>query len=196
MCQHEHQASWPASVSPCYACTEKKESALHRTASEHCQVLCMWSLGRKCDPDYKLYWLTWLALLWQVPEAYITRLELIPNIDEETISVLVHGSKAAKDAPFRAEVTASGSSITAAKGKVGKQLVISIPKPKLWSPESPFLYDLEITLEADSPHAVVSLLYRKLLTAGLCWHSDVDYSCDTALSLPTSSWWGDIQPGA
>ena len=103
----------------------------------------------------------------QVPEAYITRLELIPNIDEETISVLVHGSKAAKDAPFRAEVTASGSSITAAKGKVGKQLVISIPKPKLWSPESPFLYDLEITLEADSPHAVVSLLFYKLFLAAI-----------------------------
>lgn len=87
--------------------------------------------------------------------AYIKRLELVPNIDDKTISIVVHGNPAAKDAPILAEVTANGNNVASGKGKVGQKLSIDIPDQKLWSPDSPFLYDLEISLEGDSPHTQV-----------------------------------------
>ena len=91
-----------------------------------------------------------------MPEAYISRLELVPDIDSESISMLVHGNSFAKDAPFKAEVTANGNPISSAHGKVGHKLKIDIPKPMLWSPDTPFLYDLEISLDGDSPHSMVT----------------------------------------
>lgn len=101
-----------------------------------------------------------------MPEAFIQRVELIPDIDDKSIKILVHGSPSAKDAPVLAEITANNNAIATGHGTVGKSFSIDIPNPKLWSPDSPFLYDLELTLEGDSPHTAVSLfsdLYSAML---------------------------------
>jgi len=46
-------------------------------------------------------------------------------------------------------VTDGGTIVTSAEGKSGETIVLKVPNAKLWSPESPFLYDLEITLGDD-----------------------------------------------
>jgi len=37
-----------------------------------------------------------------------------------------------------------GEEVVSMVGKVGEKLVISIPKPKLWSPDTPHLYQVSI----------------------------------------------------
>ena len=83
----------------------------------------------------------------QVPEAYITRTELTPDIDNEQLVVKVHGSSAADGLGVSAAVTFKGKHIAAAEGTVGKGFKIDLPEPKLWSPDTPHLYDLDLTLE-------------------------------------------------
>ena len=90
------------------------------------------------------------ALRAQVPAAHIKRLQLVPDIDTGSISITVHGSKAG--AGVRAEVTANGKNIATGEGTEGTAFKVQIPDPQLWSPDSPFLYDLQVSLD---PNATV-----------------------------------------
>ena len=82
----------------------------------------------------------------QVPTAHIVKTEVTPDIDNEQLLVKVHGSSAAEDAIVSAVVTEHGNHVTTVEGKIGQEFTIEIPKPKLWSPDSPNLYDLELSL--------------------------------------------------
>lgn len=42
--------------------------------------------------------------------------------------------------------SAAGQCIGEASGQVGHQIVLQIPDARLWSPDDPFLYDLEVSL--------------------------------------------------
>lgn len=83
----------------------------------------------------------------QVPKAYIQRLELVPDIDNSQVEITVHGSPAAGGLHVTAVVKADGAKVATAEGKVGEAFTVPISKPKLWSPDSPFLYDLDVTLQ-------------------------------------------------
>ena len=156
-------------------------------------------------------WYTPVSGIWQtvwlesVPESYIERMRVVPNIDEQTLTVTVdvvgdpkaevwvralepcpssrsrspsvipsevEGSRAQsraeipfdrpragsrqarndrllpiskahlRDAPLDAQTV-----VAEAKGVVGEPLAIRIKDPKLWSPDSPFLYDLEVGIK-------------------------------------------------
>ena len=47
-------------------------------------------------------------------------------------------------------MTLDGASVVKGKGKVGEKTSITIPSPKLWSTESPTLYDVNITAGGDT----------------------------------------------
>ena len=90
--------------------------------------------------------------IWQtvwlesVPRKYITGYKLFPDIDkgELRVTVDVEGGKASIEA-----IAYDGADqIAAAKGKAGETLVLPIKNAKLWSPGSPFLYDLKIEMKA------------------------------------------------
>ena len=81
----------------------------------------------------------------QVPVAHIERLELVPDVDTGSISITVHGSK--RGAGVRAEVTANDKKIATGEGVEGTAFKVQIPDPQLWSPDSPFLYDLQVSLD-------------------------------------------------
>ena len=92
-------------------------------------------------------------LLLQVPAAHITRAELTPDIDSESLSIKVHGSKQAQGAAVRAVVLDKGKVIVRAEGKVGETFKVDVKKPNLWSPDSPYLYDLDLSLVQDEKAA-------------------------------------------
>lgn len=84
--------------------------------------------------------------LEKVPVNYISGLKLTPDIDHESLTVVVSGN----EGEAQVSVLDNGKEVTSQKGKAGEPIVLKIPNAKLWSPETPFLYDLAITLDRDS----------------------------------------------
>jgi hypothetical protein len=84
--------------------------------------------------------------IWQtvwlepVAENAIEALSLKPNVDGETLEISVLGANAAG---YRLEVS---SGQFKASGLSTEPLTLKIPHPHLWSPEDPYLYDLNVRL--------------------------------------------------
>ena len=88
--------------------------------------------------------------LWLEPvsQIHIERLKLIPDVDKGAIVVgsTISGGAAGT---LRVRVLDGGQEIATGEGPSGDPLAVTIPSPKLWSPEAPFLYDLEAELLRD-----------------------------------------------
>jgi len=92
--------------------------------------------------------------IWQtvwlepVEEQAITSLKLIPDIDEETLKITVNTND---PEGLSAEITAydNGSGIATVTGLTDSELSLTVSSPKLWSPSSPFLYDLAVVIKKD-----------------------------------------------
>ncbi len=91
--------------------------------------------------------------IWQtvwlepVPKAYIKSLKIVPEVDTDSVSVLAVCSEQAADYVVEAEVKSGWISKGTESRMAGEEIAIAIKKPKLWTPKSPFLYDLKVTLK-------------------------------------------------
>ena len=105
-------------------------------------------------------WYTAVTGIWQtvwaepVSEMHIKSLKIVTDIDAETAYVTAICSQGTIG--YRVEAQAKDGWFTKAKGKgeAGEEIVLKIKKPKLWSPDSPFLYELKITLKNDKGKTV------------------------------------------
>jgi len=101
--------------------------------------------------DPRGFWYTAVTGIWQtvwlepVPEVHIRDLQITPNIDSGTVKVRVRSSG------DRVKVTVKdkGKVVAKADGQPANDIVLRIPNAKLWSPDSPHLYGLEVTLVDD-----------------------------------------------
>ncbi len=100
-------------------------------------------------------WYTSVTGIWQtvwlepVPEASIGALEMEPDVDAGVLRLSVQTSGAKKGDTIKA-VTKDGDYVfVSSVGPVGQPLEIKLKEPKLWSPDSPFLYDLKVELDRD-----------------------------------------------
>ncbi len=100
-------------------------------------------------------WYTSCSGIWQtvwlepVNPCYIERYELVPDAEHGTVKVKVLAS----DPTCKFYLIArDGEEIVATtdKVRVGEEVTLTIPNAKLWSPDSPFLYNLDIYLTADN----------------------------------------------
>ena len=97
-------------------------------------------------------WYTAVTGIWQtvwlepVPKAHIKSIKIVPDIDSKSVSVT---AVCPDPAGYSVEVEVKDGWFTKAKnkGNAGEEIGLNIKKPKLWSPESPFLYDLKVTLK-------------------------------------------------
>lgn len=97
-------------------------------------------------------WYTPVSGIWQtvwmepVNTKYISNVKTVPDIDRNMLSVGVCTENTVSGDII--EVIVKDGSTTVAKQKfaAGQNIEIGIPNAKLWSPDSPFLYDLEINL--------------------------------------------------
>ena len=87
-----------------------------------------------------------------VPDTHIDRLKVSTKIDG-TVTVEIFGS--AKDAETTIVASLADQEVARATGK--GTLTFKIADPKLWSPDSPTLYDLAITSGADSVKSYVGV---------------------------------------
>lgn len=108
----------------------------------------------------KIIWYTPVTGIWQtvwlesVPKTHIQKLAIRPDIDSKVVNVKVLAENA--QAGTKATITVFDGQKQVAVANdvtVGEEIAISIPDVKLWSPDSPFLYDLKVEL-ADNGKAV------------------------------------------
>lgn len=84
----------------------------------------------------------WLEI---VPEAHITRVlaQQVATLDGVDVTV----SASQPNLPVTVRLLDGRTEVATAKGLAGTPLALKVKRPKLWSPDSPFLYDLEVTLD-------------------------------------------------
>jgi Glycosyl hydrolases family 2, sugar binding domain/Glycosyl hydrolases family 2/Glycosyl hydrolases family 2, TIM barrel domain len=91
-------------------------------------------------PSSGIWQTVWLE---KVPTDYITGLIITPDIDKGIVNVTVNAP-----AGYTVEVVAlrAGTEVGRIKGNSSIKLPVKVPDAALWSPSSPFLYDLSVTL--------------------------------------------------
>jgi hypothetical protein len=102
----------------------------------------------------KSIWYTAVTGIWQtvwlepVPAVSISDIHIVPDATAGTITVRVFSASAGAGV---ARITARDGTrvVASASGPAGQPIVLRIAGAKLWSPESPFLYDLLVRLGHD-----------------------------------------------
>ena len=98
-------------------------------------------------------WYTAVTGIWQtvwleaVPAVYVESLRIDPDIDAGVVRVraAVAGAGAA-GARVRIQALDGRRAVGEASGAPGEAIAIRVPKPRLWSPSDPFLYNLQVGL--------------------------------------------------
>jgi beta-galactosidase/beta-glucuronidase len=99
-------------------------------------------------------WYTAVTGIWQtvwlepVNAQHIVAVNTVPDIDKNSLKVEVKSARATASDIVWVKVLDGSKVVAEAKAAASQPLELYIPDAKLWSPESPFLYDMEISLLA------------------------------------------------
>jgi beta-galactosidase/beta-glucuronidase len=97
-------------------------------------------------------WYTTVTGIWQtvwleaVPKSYIAATKHTPDIDAHNISVQADVENLQAGDQLKVEVLHGGAVVAQKQVDARSTAVLDLKNEKLWSPSSPFLYDLKITL--------------------------------------------------
>lgn len=101
-------------------------------------------------------WYTPVTGIWQtvwieaLPETYISNLRNTPNIDKKSVTVETAVQNAQASDQVRVSVWDKGTKIGEETVPAGSAATIQVHNPRLWSPDSPHLYDLQLTVLRNS----------------------------------------------
>ncbi len=90
--------------------------------------------------------------IWQtvwleaVPVGAIDDLVITPDIDRDQVTFVVEGGDTDNSDQVDIAVAASGAVVATASGDLGVPIEVELPDVRLWSPNDPFLYDVEFKL--------------------------------------------------
>ncbi|GAB3865239.1 AbfB domain-containing protein [Dactylosporangium cerinum] len=93
--------------------------------------------------------------IWQTvwleptPTARITRVDLVPNISNNTLSVNVQGAGLSGQT-VTATVLNGTTQVGTANGNTGAAFSVPVPNAHRWSPSDPFLYNVRVDLKSGS----------------------------------------------
>lgn len=88
--------------------------------------------------------------IWQtvwtetVPTEHVRSLRITPDVDASEVVITVNSTTRGKDVAI--EVREGDREVAVGKGRTGEAIRIALKEPKLWSPNSPHLYDLSVRL--------------------------------------------------
>jgi hypothetical protein len=87
--------------------------------------------------------------VWMEPvsaRAYVADLDTATDVDTDTLVLTVDTGGEASGVTVRAVVRDGDVQVATAEAAPGRPLVVQVPDAHLWSPDDPFLYELEVTL--------------------------------------------------
>ncbi|MFD5865349.1 glycoside hydrolase family 2 protein [Agromyces sp. NPDC127015] len=123
-------------------------------------------------------WYTAQSGIWQsvwiesVPALHVAGLDLRPRLDDETVEVVVEASTPHEPPTGGATETATGPAgppvatvvlladgleVARAEGAAGATLTLAVPQARRWSPDDPYLYDVEVRLGDDLVRSYVGM---------------------------------------
>ena len=97
-------------------------------------------------------WYTPSSGIWQtvwiekVPDSYIRDYEIVPDIDNKQVSLIVNCENYRSSDEIEVIIREGSNEISRIEIEPGEPVSIGIPDQRLWTPEDPFLYDLDIKL--------------------------------------------------
>ena len=97
-------------------------------------------------------WYTPVTGIWQtvwiepVEQTWITHLKTVPDIDSKNITVRASLKGARYSDIIEVKVLENGQVINSGKAAAGQEVFVPVPGNRLWSPQSPFLYDMEVSI--------------------------------------------------
>lgn len=106
--------------------------------------------------------------VWLEPTApaHVARLDLVPDPANNRLKVTVRGTGTSAH-QARVTVSAGGTTVGTATGPVGTEFTVPVPKPRLWTPDDPFLYDVRADLLSGSTTVDSVGSYTGMRTIGL-----------------------------
>ena len=113
--------------------------------------------------------------IWQtvwiepVDSLYIADLTMNPDIDRAALNLTVAASDPSVRASVKVQVKAHGKTVSSLTSAPNREFAVPVPAPRLWSPDDPFLYTIEIALEQDGrlADAVTSYFAMRKTHVGL-----------------------------
>jgi hypothetical protein len=108
--------------------------------------------GKQMDVEGGIFY-TSTSGIWQtvwiepVSSASVESLIIVPDVDRHRIGITVVGRGTTGTDRILLAVKAGGKTIAQGKGGAGEAIEMDIKNAELWSPDSPFLYDLTVDLE-------------------------------------------------
>jgi hypothetical protein len=123
--------------------------------------------GIMYTPTSGLWQTAWLE---PVSAAHLAKLRIVPDLDRQCVRVTAEVGRASSpsepppiaDMAVTVEVTAEGRVVATQGGKPSAEIVVPIANPKLWSPDSPFLYGLGVMLGKEQDRVTSYFGMRKI----------------------------------
>jgi len=149
------------------------------TAKVHEMLVCVWDptdkgtqpRGKQVSSPGSI-WYTPTTGIWQtvwiepVNETYISSFRTVTDATNGTVTFKADATNAGS-ASLLFNIKKDGKTIASATGKAGENITVKINEPVLWSPENPFLYDIEIELNNDNGTTDKVLSYTGLRNISL-----------------------------
>nr|WP_069853738.1 LamG-like jellyroll fold domain-containing protein [Actinoalloteichus hymeniacidonis] len=91
--------------------------------------------------------------IWQtvwmepVPVGHVETLDMVPDLDSSTLGLTVQTGGDVEGLTVEATVLDGSRRVSRTQGAAGEPIDLPVPDTKTWSPDSPFLYDLEVVLK-------------------------------------------------
>ncbi len=99
--------------------------------------------GIMYTPTSGIWQTVWLE---PVAQTAIQGLHMIPDVDNKQVRLTVDAASATSSTRAVIKIRDAGKVVATAEIKPGVEVAIPIQNPKLWSPNSPFLYDVSVAL--------------------------------------------------
>lgn len=96
-------------------------------------------------------WYTPTTGIWQtvwlepVKQQHVQHLQIVPDVDAATVRITVNATE--NKAPATIVIQDGGQTVAKVDGRAGDPANIPMPDAKLWSPDSPHLYSVSVTLQ-------------------------------------------------